>query len=205
MSGMNTNIPDHLETLDVEHGLWERIFMAFPLVLVGTREPDGSFDFAPKHMAMPMSWKNHYGFVCAPTHRTYQNIRRGEAFTVSFPHPDQIITTSLAADPRDAENHKPALQALPTFAADKVDGRLIRGAYLYLECEPHRIIDELDDNSLIIGRIVAAHAERAALRSEERDDQDLIHDNPLLAYLYPGRFARIDQSFSFPFPSGFKR
>ena len=202
---MDNIIPDHLQTLDIEHSVWERFFMVSPLVLVGTREPDGGFDLAPKHMAMPMSWQNYYGFVCAPHHRTYQNLQREGEFTVSFPSPNQIVLTSLAADARAADGSKPALQALPTFPAETVDGVLVKDAYLYLECELHQIIDDLGDNSLIIGRIVAVHVDRNALRSAERDDQDLIHHAPLLAYLYPGRFAPIDESFSFPFPSGFTR
>jgi hypothetical protein len=39
----------------------------------------------------------------------------------------------------------------------------------------------------------------------ERDEQDIIHDSPLLAYLNPGRYASIDESRSFPFPAGFMR
>jgi len=202
---MDTIIPDHVQTLDIDHSVWERFFMVAPLVLVGTREPDGGFDLAPKHMAMPMSWQNYYGFVCAPHHRTYQNLRREGAFTVSFPSPQQIVLTGLAADARAEDGSKPALQALPTFSAATVDGVLVKDAYLYLECELHRIVDDLGDNSLIIGRIVAAHVDRDAMRSAERDDQDLIHHTPLLAYLYPGRFAAIDESLSFPFPSGFTR
>jgi hypothetical protein len=37
------------------------------------------------------------------------------------------------------------------------------------------------------------------------DDADLLADAPLLAYINWGRFARIQDSFSFPFVSGFKR
>ena len=70
------------------------------------------------------------------------------------------------------------MQALPTFPAETVDGVLVKDAYLYLECELHQIIDDLGDNSLIIGCIVAVHVDRNALRSAERDDQDLIHHNP---------------------------
>jgi len=40
---------------------------------------------------------------------------------------------------------------------------------------------------------------------EKRDDQDVIHQAPLLSYLAPGRIARIDESYSFPFPADFRR
>ena len=51
----------------------------------------------------------------------------------------------------------------------------------------------------------AAHVREDYLRVSERDDGDLIHDSPLLAYLSPGRYARITESYSFPFPAGFMR
>ena len=191
--------------LDVTTSIWERFFSVFPLVLVGSREPDGSYDLAPKHLAIPMSWQNHYGFVCAPHHRTYINIREQGEFTVSFPRPSQIVITSLAADPRAEDDTKPALKALPTFKADTVDGVFVKDAYLFLECKLEKIIDGLGENSLIIGEIVDAQVDEEVMRISERDDQELIHEYPLLAYLYPGRFAKIDQSFSFPFPKDFKR
>ena len=73
------------------------------------------------------------------------------------------------------------------------------------ECALDRIVDGFGENSLIIGRIIAAHAHDDALRSAERDDQDVIHQAPLLSYLAPGRIARIDESYSFPFPADFRR
>ena len=56
-----------------------------------------------------------------------------------------------------------------------------------------------------MGRIVAAHAREDYLRTSERDDQDVIYASPLLAYLNPGRYASIGESYSFPFPAGFMR
>ncbi len=191
--------------LDTNNSIWERFFTVFPLVLVGSREPDGSFDLAPKHLAIPASWRNHYAFVCAPHHRTYSNIREHGCFTVSYPRPTQIVLTSLAADPRVEDDSKPALKALPTFKATTVDGVFVKDAYLFLECKLLKIVDDLGENSLIVGEIVAAQVDDEFLRASELDDQELIHTSPLLAYLYPGRFAKIDQSFSFPFPKGFRR
>jgi len=69
-------------SLDVTAPIWERFFTVAPLVVVGTREEDGSYDLAPKHMATPMGWQNYIGFVCTPRHRTYHNVRRERAFTV---------------------------------------------------------------------------------------------------------------------------
>ena len=195
----------NLIELDVSLPVWERFFWVAPLVLVGTREADGSHDLAPKHMAMPVGWENYFGFVCTPRHHTYLNIRRSGVFTISYPRPDQLVLTSLAASPRCGEDDKPALSVLPVFPATKVDGVLVEGGYMYLECELARIIDDFGLNSLIIGRVVAARVAEDSARVYEASDQALIHNAPLLAYIHPGRFATIDSSFTFPFPAGMKK
>ena len=57
-------LPDSIVEIGVDKPIWERFLTVAPLVIVGTTEPGGSMDFAPKHMAMPMGWTNLYGFVC---------------------------------------------------------------------------------------------------------------------------------------------
>ena len=194
-----------LVELDISESIWERFFWVAPLVLVGTRESDGGHDLAPKHMAMPMGWKNYFGFVCTPRHHTYQNIKRDGVFTVSYPNPSQLVLISLAASPRCGDEEKPALSVLPVFPASVVDGVLVEGATVFLECELDRIIDGFDVNSLIVGRVVAARVDERAERTPDHDDQAVVHDVPLLAYLHPGRFATIENSLSFPFPAGMKK
>lgn len=194
-----------LVSLDVREPIWERFFAVAPLVLVGTSEPGGGIDLAPKHMATPMGWGNHFGFVCAPTHRTQINAVRTGVFTVSYPRPAQLVTASLAATPRDDANEKPVISALRTVPARKVEGALVEGAYLHLECELERVVENLGDNSLIIGSVVAAHVHQDALRSSDRDDGELLLGAPLVAYLHPGRFAVVDESQAFPFPAGMRR
>jgi flavin reductase (DIM6/NTAB) family NADH-FMN oxidoreductase RutF len=201
---MQKYLHNHIRTLETDLPIWERFFTVAPLVLIGTKD-DAGYDLAPKHMAIPMGWENYFGFVCASRHRTYQNIRREGAFTVSYPRPTQLVLTSLAAAPRCGDDTKPSLLALPTFPASQVDGIFVEDAYIFLECTLDRIIDGFGVNSLITGRIIAAHAHQDALRTSERDDQDLIHTAPLLAYLYPGRIANIEDSYSFPFPLDFTR
>ncbi|MDH5309362.1 MAG: flavin reductase [Gammaproteobacteria bacterium] len=200
--------PDYsakLVEIEVDRPVWDRFFTVAPLILVGTTDPDGSLDLAPKHMAMPLGWENYFGFACAPGHSTCANIQRSGVFTVSFPRPDQVLYTSLAASPRSARGEKPVLQSYATFPASRVDGRFIEEAYLYFECRHFRTIDGFGPNCLITGKIVAAYAEADFLRVSELDDQELIHDSPILAYLAPGRFARIDRSNKFPFPLDMKK
>lgn len=196
---------DDLVSLRTDQPIWERFFTVAPLVVIGSREEDGSFDLAPKHMAGPMSWENYFGFVCTPSHSTYVNIAREESFTVSYPRAEQVVLASLAASPRCANGSKTALEALPTLAARKVDGVFLADATLCLECRLHRILDGLGANSLILGRVVAAHVHRGARRRKDRDDQDVLGDRPPLVYLHPRRFAEIRESQGFPLPTGFKR
>ena len=185
-------------------GLWDRVFTVAPLVIVGSKETDGTYDLAPKHMAMPLGWGDHYCFVCTPRHRTYRNIERHGAFTVSYPRSFQVVQASLAASARESDGTKPVLAALPTFYAREIDGVLVHGCYLFLECELERIVD-VDDAALVIGRIVAASAVDDAIRDPDSDDAELLHHLGPLTFLSPSRFAVIDDSQSFPFPASFRR
>lgn len=196
---------DKLIPLATDRPVWDRFFGVFPLVIVGSKEEGGRYNLAPKHLAMPLGWANHYGFVCSPQHTTYHNIRRHGVFTVSYPRPTEVLLASLAAAPRCEDSSKPSLLALPTFPARSVDGVLVQGCYLYLECTLHGIHDGFGPNSLIVGDVVAATAHEDALRAEERDEGDQIYQFPLLAYVSPGRLAEIRQTVAFPFPKGFAR
>jgi len=202
---MPTDDTEKLVALRTDQPIWDRFFGVFPLVIVGSKEEGGSYNLAPKHLAIPLGWDNYYCFVCSPDHTTYHNIRRFDAFTVSYPRPSDVLFASLSAAPRCEDRSKPSLLVLPTFPAHRVDGVLVRDCYLFLECKLHRIIDGFGRNSLIIGEIVAAAAREDVLRMDDRDEADQIFQNPLLAYLNPGRIAEIRQSVAFPFPKGFSR
>jgi flavin reductase (DIM6/NTAB) family NADH-FMN oxidoreductase RutF len=190
--------------LDLGPSLWTRVFTVAPLVLIGTREA-GGYDLAPKHMAMPLGWRDRFCFVCTPRHATYWNAKEHGAFTVSFPGPELVVPASMAAGGRYLDGAKPSLSALATSPATQVDGVLVDGCLLYLECELERIVDLDEDTALVVGRVVAALADEEALRDEDADDEELLHDRPLLAYVSPGRFARVEETFSFPFPADFSR
>jgi flavin reductase (DIM6/NTAB) family NADH-FMN oxidoreductase RutF len=194
-----------LTTLDLSSPIWDRFFTVAPLVVIGTREPDGSDDLAPKHMVTALGWENIFGFVCTESHGTYRNIMREGEFTVSFPNPDQIVLASLSASPRCEDDTKPAVNALPTFPATTVNAAFLKDGYLFLECRLERIVDGFGINSLIAGRIVEARVRSNALREQDRDDQEILLNSPLLAYVSPGRYATIDHSYSFPFPQGYRK
>ena len=199
--------PGHgeLVELNILDPIWDRFFTIAPLVLIGTREPDGGNDLAPKHMAFPLGWQNYFCFVCTPRHGTYHNIARDGVFSVTYPKPSQWLQTSLTASPRCDDGDKPSLNLVDIERTPTVDCPVIKDGYLYLECELDRFVDGFGVNSLIVGKVLAARIERSYLRAMERDDQDVVYEAPLLAYVSPGRFSVIEETRSFPFPAGMKR
>ncbi|MGD8340137.1 MAG: flavin reductase [Gammaproteobacteria bacterium] len=201
---MTKNAPRLVE-LESNERIWDRFFSVYPLVVIGTLDEDGTYDLAPKHLAMPLSWGSDFGFVCTPRHRTYQNIRRTGEFCVTYARPSQIVLASLAASPRCDDDSKPIVNALPTVPSERVAGAFLEDGYACLDCRCRKIYDDFGENSLIAGEVLAARVAEDALKHADKDDQDLIAGAPLLAYLYPGRFAEISSSNRLPFPSGFKR
>jgi flavin reductase (DIM6/NTAB) family NADH-FMN oxidoreductase RutF len=201
---MDTTQRPDLVSLPTDEPVWTKVFLVSPLVLVGTLDDAGRPDVAPKHMAMPLGWQNLFCFVCSHRHATLRNAEARGAFTVSFPRPDHVLDASMAAGGRADDGSKPSLAALTTFPATTVEGPLVEGCYLYLECRLERIIEGFGENAIVVGEIVAAAAPEEALRVSDGDDADTIARNPILAYLSPGRFAAVDRSLSFPFPIDFR-
>lgn len=184
--------------------LWEQVFVPAPLVLVGTVDPDGAADLAPKHQALPLGWADYYGFVCTRRHGTYRNIERTGVFTVSYPTPDQVVAIGQAAAHR-VDDAKPTLIVVEQKPATRVDGVVASEASLWLECEIDRIVEGFDEHDLIVGRIVHAAAPAWAIRDPDRDDAEALNAHPALIYLAPDRFAAVADTRSFPFPAQFSR
>ncbi len=124
---------------------------------------------------------------------------------MSFPGPEQVVASSLAAGGRAGDGTKPSLADVPTVPAREIDGRVVDGCPLTLECALDRIVDGFGENSLIVGRVVAAFARREVLRGAEVDDADLLHRVGVLAYLHPDRFGVVRETHAFPFTPDFHR
>jgi len=203
---MNILKTNNIQVLDITHPVWPQTFTVAPLAVIGTKEDNG-YDMAPKHLISPLGFDNYFGFVCTPRHATYHNIKKTKEFTVSFPMPEQVILTSLSASPRKKtiSKSKNIINALPTIKASVVDALFIKGSYFYLECELYKIIDGFGENSIISGKIISAFVDKNYQRVTEKDEQQQLMENPLLAYIANGRFARISETFNFPFPKNFKR
>lgn len=203
---MGTDKLHNFYTLDTTIPIWERMFMVAPLVVIGTKEGPG-YDLAPKHMVTPIGFDNYFGFVCTSKHATYQNIKETREFTVSFPLPNQVVLASMSASPRtDAiSKSESIIKVLPTIKGTSVDALCIAESYLVLECELFKIMDGFSENSIITGKIIAAHVDKNYLRDSEIDAQQQLKEHPLLTYIAHGRFAKIKETYNFPFPKNFKR
>jgi len=175
-------------------------------VVIGTKENEG-YGLAQKHMATPIGVGNYFGYVCTPRHGTYHNVMANKEFSVSFPRPDQIVPTALSSSLRCEQISKSLgiIEALPIVKATTMDVPMIKDAYLYFECELFKIIDGFDDYSIITGTIKEAHVHKDYLKVSGKVEQEQLHENPLLAYIATGRFAKICDTYSFPFPKDFKR
>ncbi|MEJ1222881.1 flavin reductase [Sediminicola sp. 1XM1-17] len=202
---MKKIMTDHYISLDTDTPIWNQFFTVAPLVVIGSKE-GSKYDLAPKHMTTPIGSSNFFGFVCTPKHATYHNVKETGQFTVSFPLPEQIVLSSLSATPRcgESSSEKHIIPSLPTVKATAVDALFLEHSYLYLECELFKVIDGFDDYSIITGKTIAAFVRHDYHRNTEKEDQEMINQHPLLAYIAHGRFASIAETYNFPFPKGFK-
>lgn len=119
--------------------LWDRFLTIAPLILIGTREADGSDELAPKHMACPVGWQNYFGFVCTPRHSTYKNISRDGVFAITYPKPSQWLQTSLTASPGCDDGGRPCLNLVQKLCGLRALNLLRRSTRVEL----NQIIDEL--------------------------------------------------------------
>ncbi|NGP77547.1 flavin reductase [Balneolaceae bacterium YR4-1] len=204
---MGDNKNSNMIKISVDDEMWNRIYTVHSLVIIGSKEPDGSFNMAPKHMAMPMGFSKYFGFIGTPRKSTYRNVEREKVFTVSFPRPDQVVISSLSASRREKDDSKPILKKIPMTDATEIEGKFLENSYFNLECKLSQFLGKFGEWELVIGEVVAACVNEDAIRRESKnfDGAQLVYDSPLLAYLHPDRFSKIRKSNAFPFPEDFKR
>ena len=193
-----TDLPSYLLSLELSHSIWDRFFTVAPLVVIGTRASEGAQNLFATHRAFPFDPENLFAFLASPAEPVVQNCLRERAFSVSFPHPRQIVEASLATAPAGTDDQNPLVAEIQTFRAREIDAPVLAGARLGLECRLERVVEDLGTSWLIVGTIVAAHLDRDTRRVSERDDYDLVARHPLLAFVAPGRFAEIEHTDTFP-------
>lgn len=203
---MSEQVSNSMIDITDDPNLWNRFFMVHSLIIIGSKEKNGEYNMAPKHMAMPLGVGPYIGFMATPRKTTYQNVKREKAFTVSLPQPDQLVFSSITASSREEDDEKPAIYTVPKVDARNIDGKFLKGSYLKFECTLHEIMGKFGEWEIIVGKIIAAYVHKDALREEgiDAEDASLISKNPILAYLHPGRFSIIKKSNTFPLPKDFK-
>lgn len=194
-----------MRTLDLNRTIWDQLYTAYGLILIGSKEENGSFNFAPKHMFSPAGWDNYFAFMGTPRKATFRNVEREKVFTVSYPRPSQLLITSLAASPREDDNSKLVLDALPTVEAVAIEGRMLADAYIHLECKLDQIVGQFGEWKMLVGKIVRASVSEEAHRHADVDDAERIFHAPIMSYVHPHRFAELKTTQHFPFPVDFKR
>ena len=177
---MGEHVREDLVTLGQDWPVWDRVFTVNPLVLIGTRERERWIRPRPQAHGVPHGLGELLRVRLHPAPRDLpQRQARGRLH--------RQLSEADAGRPREPggitqreRRFQASLYALPTFPASEVDGVFIQDAYLFLECVLDRIVDDFGENSLIAGRVVAAHVSEDYLRASERDDNDLIHESRYL-------------------------
>jgi flavin reductase (DIM6/NTAB) family NADH-FMN oxidoreductase RutF len=182
-----------------------RYFTLKSLILVTTLGPKGLPNVAPKTQNMDVGRREQYfAFVCVPYHHTYQNVKANQEFVVNYPGPELIEKVSTAS--QQAEDvDEIALAGLTSIPSVAVQPPRIKECYLHLECKLVEIKD-FEDSSLILGKIVARSADKEASfeRGKSKENIRLLSKRPLLAYVYPDHYAKINVAEEFIFPENYK-
>jgi flavin reductase (DIM6/NTAB) family NADH-FMN oxidoreductase RutF len=182
-----------------------RYFTVKPLILVTTLGPKGLPNVAPKTQNMDVGrHEQYFAFVCTPEHHTYQNVKMNREFVVNYPGPELIDRVSAAAQPAE-DVDEIALAGLTSFPSIVVKPPRIKECYLHLECKVVEIKD-LEDASIILGKIVARSADKEASfeRGKSKENIRLLSNRPLLAYVYPDHYTKISVANNFIFPKSYK-
>jgi flavin reductase (DIM6/NTAB) family NADH-FMN oxidoreductase RutF len=176
-----------------------------PLILVTTLGPKGLPNVAPKTQNMDVGrHEQYFAFVCTPRHHTYQNLKANQEFVVNYPGPELIERVSATAQLAE-DCDEIALAGLTGTPSLVVKPPRIKECYLHLECRLVEIKD-LEDSSLILGRVVARSADKEVSfkRGKSKENMGLLSKRPLLAYIYPDHYTKINVAEEFIFPKNYK-
>ena len=194
-------------SIDTRRPIWERFFTVAPLVVVGTREEDGSPDLAPKHMAGPVSWQNFFGFVCSPTHATYANAPPGRGLHRELPaagrrRAGRVGRLAALRGRQQAGGGRPADASGPQggCAAPRPRRRGPSSAWSTGSWTTWVT------TAWSSGRVVACHVDPRALRRLDREDQEVLRTLARSSSIStPTASPAWRRATPSPSPSGFSR
>ena len=167
-----------------------------PVLIIATFNEDGSPD------AMNAAWggqcgPKHIALNLSPKHVTTENIRRTNAFTVSFADRKHLTASDYVGlvSARDEKN-KLQKAGLHTEKSAFVNAPVLTDYPLTLECEVVSIRDELGETR-IVGEVKNLSADEAILDENGAIDlgkmEALVYDSPAHAYRVVGE--RVGSAF----------
>ena len=137
-----------------------------PVLIIGTYGEDGTPD------AMNAAW----GGICeadkimlclSDTHKTTKNILNRKAFTVSFAEAAHVVACDyVGVVSRNKEPKKFEKAGFHAIKSEFVDAPLIAELPMALECE----LDKVNEDGLIIGRIVNVSVDESVLGADGKAD-----------------------------------
>lgn len=163
-----------------------------PVLIIASYNDDGTAN------AMNAAWggqcgAKHIALNLSPKHVTTDNIRRTNAFSVSFAdkkhlaESDYVGLVSAADEPDKLEN-----AGLHAVKSENVDAPVIEEYPLTLECRVVSIRDELGETR-IVGEVVNVLADEELLNEEGKIDlgrmEALVYDSPAHVYRVVGEKA----------------
>lgn len=175
-----------------------QFFEPSAVALVSTVSPEGVFNVAPKTQVMPIGRHNYWGFACCPAHHTYHNVLEQGEFVINLPGPELVSRVAAAAARTPEGLDEITAAGLTPWPSRLVAPPAVKECRVHLECRKHLVVEGLGGDVLIIGRVVAAAADRAGA-----DPADLA-ESPVLAYVYPDHYAVIREVTRFSFPKDYK-
>lgn len=199
------------------------LYAGTPVVLIGTRNPDGSPTVAPISSAWWLGWNCVLGF--GSRSQTPQNIQRTRACTINLPSADQVthvdrLARLTASDPVPPHKqamgytHSPdkfAAANLTPQSAQLIDAPLVRECPLQMEAElaaAHPLTADAGNLISLEMRILRVHASPAILRDTDTNRIDPDRWRPLIMsfcnfygltpQVHPSRLAEIPEELYRP-------
>lgn len=139
-----------------------------PVLIIGTYDKEGTPD------AMNAAWGGQYGYNeialnLATGHKTTENIRQTNAFTVSIGTVDTMLICDYVGLVSGHKGDKLKTAGIKSMKSASVNAPVLEVFPLTLECEVVSINNELGETR-VVGRIVNMLAEEAILDADGKID-----------------------------------
>ncbi len=146
-----------------------RIINHGPVVLLCTKNPEGSYNLAPIAWCCPVQKSPpQLLVVVGKRHKSYSNVFAAKEFIIAVPHAEQAEMLRQTGSVSGSECDKFAHFDINHIVGQKVDAHIPAGCVGYIECQLNKNFDT-DKTDIIVGQAVAA-----AVNSEAFDQRLLV-------------------------------